>query len=154
MEFDEGRSPASTSHSGHAAGSPLGFRTPNIRGRQAPHRASGFHRSRISDGAGNLPVLRIASRLHVAALGGHLSFEETNYPTRAGWREIVSEPRPGAAVAHASKGPLDLSHGLTAYPQALTLAPTQDRSAWLEWPLPKSRPHSKPPRRPKPLSPR
>ena len=91
----------------------------------------------VLDGAGNLPVFRIETRLFVPATGGRFEYEDHNYATRAGWREIVISPGPGADVSKASNGDTDISRGLTSYPQDPTKAPPQDTKAWLEWqPLP------------------
>src|SRR5215469_6927952 len=43
----------------------------------------------IADGAGGLPVARIVARLRLPVASGKLDFEDTNYPDRAGWKEIV-----------------------------------------------------------------
>jgi ABC-type nickel/cobalt efflux system permease component RcnA len=91
----------------------------------------------VLDGAGNLPVFRIESKLFVQATGGRFQYEDHNYATRAGWREIVIAPGPGADVSKASNGDTDISRALTSYPQDPTKAPPQDTKAWLEWqPLP------------------
>ena len=87
----------------------------------------------VLDGAGNLPVFRITTKLTVPAAGGRVEYEDGNYPTRAGWREIVIRPGAGAAVSRASKGDVDLSSALTAYPQDPAKAPPQDTKAWFEW---------------------
>ncbi|MEP6715397.1 MAG: hypothetical protein ABJC09_07465 [Terriglobia bacterium] len=87
----------------------------------------------IVDGAGNLPVFRISTKLHVAARGGRLEYEDGNYPTRAGWREIVIRPGAGANVTKASRDDTDVSQGLTSYPRDPTKAPPQDSRAWFEW---------------------
>ncbi len=87
----------------------------------------------VIDGAGNLPVYRIATKLHIPAAGGRLEYADNNYPTRAGWREVVIVPGEGADVAKASNGPTDVSRGLTSYPQDPTKAPPQDTHAWFEW---------------------
>ena len=87
----------------------------------------------VLDGAGNLPVFRITTKLHVPAAGGRFEFEDGNYPTRTGWREIVIRPAAGADVAKASKGDTDLSQALTSYPQDPTKAPPQDFKGWFEW---------------------
>jgi nickel/cobalt exporter len=87
----------------------------------------------IIEGAGNLPVFRITTKLFVPATGGRLVYEDGNYPTRAGWREIVIRTTPGADLVKASKGDTDLSQALTAYPQDPTKAPPQDANAWFEW---------------------
>lgn len=91
----------------------------------------------VLDGAGNLPVFRIETKLFVPASGGRFEYEDHNYATRAGWREIVIAPGPGAEVSKASNGDTDISRALTSYPQDPTKAPPQDTKAWLEWqPLP------------------
>ncbi len=87
----------------------------------------------VVEGAGNLPVFRVTTRLHVAAKGGRVEFEDRNYAARAGWREIVVVASEGAEVLRSSKGAVDLSHGLTAYPLDPQVAPRQDQAAWFEW---------------------
>lgn len=84
-------------------------------------------------GAGNLPVFRITTKLHVPAKGGRLEYEDDNYPTRPGWREIVIHPGDRAAVARASNDDIDRSHALTLYPPEAAKAPPQDTRAWFEW---------------------
>jgi len=91
----------------------------------------------VLDGAGNLPVFRVETKLFVPAAGGRFEYEDHNYATRAGWREIVIAPGPGADVSKASNGDTDISRALTSYPQDPTKAPPQYTKAWLEWhPLP------------------
>ena len=87
----------------------------------------------VLDGAGNLPVFRIATRLHLAGAGGRFEYADNNYPTRAGWREVVIVPGEGADVSKASNGASDASQALTAYPQDPTKAPPQDTHGWFEW---------------------
>jgi ABC-type nickel/cobalt efflux system permease component RcnA len=87
----------------------------------------------VIDGAGNLPVFRITTKLHIPASGGRFEYADNNYPTRAGWREVVIAPGEGSDVSKASNGSLDVSRGLTSYPQDPTKAPPQDTSAWFEW---------------------
>ena len=87
----------------------------------------------IIDGAGNLPVFRITTRLNVPAASGRLEYEDHNYPTRAGWREIVVRAGGGAEIQKASNGDIDISQALTAYPQDPAKAPPQDTRAWVEW---------------------
>jgi ABC-type nickel/cobalt efflux system permease component RcnA len=93
----------------------------------------------VLDGAGNLPVFRIETKLFVPATGGRFEYADQNYATRAGWREIVISPGPGADVSKASNGDTDISRALTSYPQDPTKAPPQNTKAWLEWtPLPET----------------
>jgi nickel/cobalt exporter len=91
----------------------------------------------IIDGAGNLPVFRIETKAHVAVESGvesgRLEYEDHNFPTRAGWREIVLRAAPGAEIRQASNGDNDISQALTSYPQDPTKAPPQDTRAWMEW---------------------
>jgi ABC-type nickel/cobalt efflux system permease component RcnA len=87
----------------------------------------------VIDGAGNLPVYRIATKLHIPASGGRFEYADNNYPTRAGWREVVIAPGEGSDVTKASNGSTDVSQGLTSYPQDPTKAPPQDMHAWFEW---------------------
>ena len=70
----------------------------------------------IADGAGNMPVARIAADLRVPAVGT-ITYEDRNFPARTGWKEIVT---PGGA---------DRSSELTAYPQDPMLAPPQELHA-------------------------
>lgn len=90
----------------------------------------------VAEGAGNLPVFRITSRLSVAASTGTLEFEDRNYANRAGWKEIVIQPAPGVEVASASHGAKDISQALTAYPADPGVAPPQDLRASLEFKAP------------------
>jgi nickel/cobalt exporter len=87
----------------------------------------------VAEGAGSLPVFRIVTRIHVPATGGRFEYEDRNYPTRAGWREIVIGPAAGSDVSKASRGDVDVSQALTSYPQDPTRAPPQDTRAWFEW---------------------
>jgi len=87
----------------------------------------------IADGAGNLPILRIATRARIAARGGKLTYEDRNYPERAGWKEIVVGRGTGVTLRQASQSNLDISKGLTQYPADPTLAPPQDLRAEMTW---------------------
>ena len=87
----------------------------------------------ISDGAGGMPVLRVSMEAGAIASPGELSYEDKNYATRTGWKEIVIRKSPDVRLASASEGEQDLSHGLTVYPADLTLAPPQVLSASARW---------------------
>jgi nickel/cobalt exporter len=87
----------------------------------------------VVEGAGGLPGYRVTTWLRVAANGGKFAYEDTNFPDRAGWREIVIEAQSGASLKQASQTSRDISHGLTAYPPDPTHAPPQDVRASLEW---------------------
>lgn len=85
----------------------------------------------IADGAGNVPVIKIVSRLHLAA-AGKLDFEDRNYPDRAGWKEIVVAAK-GAKLGEVQGAGADRSQALTAYPADPTVAPLQELRASLTW---------------------
>ncbi len=87
----------------------------------------------IADGAGNLPIVRIASHLRLNVAPGKLEYEDHNFPDRAGWKEIVIQPRPGTTLARASQAAQDRSKALKEYPQDPTVAPPQDVRASFEW---------------------
>src|SRR5580658_4092984 len=48
--------------------------------------------------AGKLPVFRITSKLHIAGTAGRLEYEDRNFATRAGWREVVVRAGDGAEI--------------------------------------------------------
>jgi nickel/cobalt transporter (NicO) family protein len=87
----------------------------------------------IADGAANLPIARITTRVHLGVDGGKLQYEDHNFPDRAGWKEIVIVSGDGAGLLKASHGDKDVSKGLTQYPPDPTIAPPQDLRAELEW---------------------
>ena len=87
----------------------------------------------LSDGAGNLPVMRVTSHLRLPVLAGKLTYEDRNFPDRAGWKEIVIGAGEGSTVLTASQGAVDRSKALVEYPQDPTVAPPQDVRASMEW---------------------
>ncbi len=87
----------------------------------------------ISDGAGNLPVARITAHAWLDAAPGAVSYEDHNFPDRAGWKEIVIAAGKGAELRQASQTSKELSSALTNYPPDPTLAPPQDLRAQLTW---------------------
>jgi nickel/cobalt exporter len=88
----------------------------------------------MADGAGNLPVMRVSTRLKVAAAPGKLEYSDGTYPERtAGWKEVVVVAKNGAGIKTSTAGPKDISQGLTAYPQDATVAPPQDLNASVVW---------------------
>jgi ABC-type nickel/cobalt efflux system permease component RcnA len=87
----------------------------------------------ISDGAGGMPVLRIAMEADVNAGPGELSYEDRNYSNRTGWKEIVIQKSHDVRLESASETDRDLSQGLTLYPPDLALAPPQDLRASASW---------------------
>ena len=88
----------------------------------------------IADGAGNLPIARITSQIEVpVGAGGKLDFEDTNYPERAGWKEIVIGAGKGTTLLETSHIDVERSRQLTEYPADPAVAPPQDLRARVEW---------------------
>jgi nickel/cobalt transporter (NicO) family protein len=91
----------------------------------------------ITDGAGNLPVARITTKMKVVAVPGYLKYEDRNFEGRAGWKEIViGAGHVGTGMVRidsASQGDQDRSQALTAYPPNPLEAPPQDLRAEFQW---------------------
>jgi len=87
----------------------------------------------LTPGAGGAPVMRITSILKLAVAAGSLSYEDRNYPDRAGWKEVVIVAGPGVSIERASQDDTDRSQALTAYPADPMVAPPQDLKASVEW---------------------
>ena len=87
----------------------------------------------VSDGAGNMPVMRITAKLRVPGVAGKLEYEDGNYPDRAGWKELVGATGTGVKLGAASVGTEDRSDGLKVYPQDATVAPPQVLKASVQW---------------------
>jgi ABC-type nickel/cobalt efflux system permease component RcnA len=87
----------------------------------------------ISNGAGDLPILRITSRMRIRGDGGRFEYEDHNFEGRAGWKEIVIAAAPGVRLESASHSDRDLSQALTAYPPDPRAAPPQDLRAEFVW---------------------
>ncbi len=87
----------------------------------------------VADGAGGIPVSRIAARLTLKAAPGRLEFEDRNFAERSGWKEVIIRAGAGAAVVASSHGDNERSQALTAYPQDPTVAPPQDVKGYVEW---------------------
>jgi nickel/cobalt exporter len=87
----------------------------------------------IVDGAGNLPILRITSRMRIVAKSGRLQYEDHNFEGRAGWKEIVIAAAPGVRLESASQSDQERSQALTAYPPDPMVAPPQDLRAEFVW---------------------
>jgi nickel/cobalt transporter (NicO) family protein len=87
----------------------------------------------LSEGAGGLSVARIASTFELKGVESPLTFEDHNFPDRAGWKEIVIRSGSGAAIVKASQGDVEWSNALTQYPADPTSAPPQDLRASVEW---------------------
>lgn len=88
---------------------------------------------KLSDGAGGMHVSRIETTLRLENVPGKLSFEDRNYPDRAGWKEIVITSTDKTPIIQASHSGTDRSKALTEYPTDPTLTPPQDLRASIEW---------------------
>ncbi len=88
---------------------------------------------KLSDGAGGLSVARITTTFELPALTSPLTFEDRNFPDRAGWKEIVIRSGAGTEILKASQGDIERSKALTEYPADPTSAPPQDLRASVEW---------------------
>ncbi|HTA67015.1 MAG TPA: hypothetical protein VK776_02010 [Bryobacteraceae bacterium] len=86
----------------------------------------------IADGAGNLPIVRIAAKMNLRQTFGRLEYEDRNYEGRAGWKEIVVAAN-HARLKRSSQGDQDRSNALTAYPSDPMLSPPQDLRAEFQW---------------------
>ncbi len=86
-------------------------------------------------GAGGLPTLRLGIRyeatLHGVASAGvnHLRYQDGNFPSRAGWKEVVVVGGSGIVVEESSVPERDRSRELADYPTDLLDSPPQDLEA-------------------------
>lgn len=86
-------------------------------------------------GAGNLPTMKFGF-VYRAAIPGNcaasactLEYSDTNFSTRAGWKEIVLLPSVGTTLVSSTASPLDRSAQLSNYPTDLLNSPPQDLHA-------------------------
>ena len=86
-------------------------------------------------GAGGLPTLKLGlqyrARLATAAADTlhYLHYQDSNFPGRAGWQEIIVVAGPGITLVRSSVPETDRSHALTDYPTDLLNSPPQIREA-------------------------
>lgn len=99
-----------------------------VDGRQVPLTVVA-HRTSERPGAGGLRTLRFDAVYRAAATGTKLTFTDTAYGSRIGWREIVVTGRDGAKVVASSAPAVSRSDELRAYPQSLLRSPLDVRSA-------------------------
>jgi len=77
----------------------------------------------------NLPTLKIALNYRLPLKAGHLKdvnvleYEDTNFPGRAGWKEIVVQ---GDGIEESSASGVDKSQQLTRYPEDPAIRPPED----------------------------
>ena len=87
------------------------------------------------EGAGGLPVLRVSITAEAAPHPGEVTYEDRNYPGRAGWKEIVIDHEPAVTIRDSSHGDKDISKALTFYPTDPGITQPQDLSARVDWSL-------------------
>jgi ABC-type nickel/cobalt efflux system permease component RcnA len=81
-------------------------------------------------GAGGLPTIKLSILYRVKlgdAKGGEyvLSYRDSNFPGRAGWKEIVAVGGPSARILNSSVPEIDRSSQLNDYPTDLLNSPPQ-----------------------------
>jgi nickel/cobalt exporter len=85
------------------------------------------------EGAGGLPVLRVSITAQAVPQAGEVTYEDRNYPGRAGWKEIVVDHDPAVAIGKSSQSGQDLSMALTFYPTDPSITQPQDLTARVDW---------------------
>ncbi len=85
------------------------------------------------EGAGGMPVLRTSITAEAMLQSGEVTYEDRNFPGRAGWKEIVVDHDPSAVLRESSQGSTDLSNSLTYYPTDPSITPPQDLTARVDW---------------------
>ncbi len=101
-------------------------------GRRVPLRIQAVLPTAV-EGAGGMPVLRTSITAVAAIQPGKLTYQDQNFPGRAGWKEIVVDHDPSATIQTSSQGSADLSRSLTYYPSDPTITPPQDLTARVQW---------------------
>jgi nickel/cobalt exporter len=91
--------------------------------------------SKSTDGAGGMPVLRTVIVAEAPLAAGTVTYEDLNFPGRAGWKEIVIDRSAGVVLKNASQGAKDLSKALTVYPGDPSITPPQDLTAHVDYTL-------------------
>jgi ABC-type nickel/cobalt efflux system permease component RcnA len=81
-------------------------------------------------GAGGLPTMKIGMRLMAPAAldsadAAALDYRDSNFPGRAGWKEVIALGRGGVALADSSVPERDRSAELSNYPVDLLSSPPQ-----------------------------
>jgi nickel/cobalt transporter (NicO) family protein len=80
--------------------------------------------ARFRPGQGGLDILRLEATFAGAAPSkGRLSFEDTNFEDRIGWREVTAVGADGTALAASSVPARSVSNALLSYPQDLLSSP-------------------------------
>jgi nickel/cobalt transporter (NicO) family protein len=87
----------------------------------------------IRPGAAGLPILLVILEYHVPLDRGAgrlvVNYDDENFPTRTGWREVIASARGGWKIDQSDVPARDVSNGLANYPVDLIAAPPQVTSA-------------------------
>ncbi len=93
----------------------------------------------LLSGSMNLPTMKITLRYHVD-LGqelrrdtNSLQYQDSNFPGRVGWKEIVATVGEGLHIEESSVPSADKTQELSAYPQDPTISPPEDLTATLKF---------------------
>jgi ABC-type nickel/cobalt efflux system permease component RcnA len=86
------------------------------------------HRTSQRPGAGGLKTMRLDAIYRAQARGSRLSFADTTFASRIGWRELILTARGGAHVTASSAPRVSRSDELRAYPQDLLQSPLDVRT--------------------------
>jgi len=86
-----------------------------------------------TEGAGGMAVLRISITAEAELQTGEVTYEDRNFPGRAGWKEIVVDHSASAVIRSSSAGVEDLSGALTHYPTDPGITPPQALTARVNW---------------------
>jgi ABC-type nickel/cobalt efflux system permease component RcnA len=80
--------------------------------------------ARFRPGQGGLDILRLEAAFAAAIPArGRLSFVDTNYEDRIGWREVTAAGADGTALDSSSVPARSVSNALLSYPQSLLSSP-------------------------------
>lgn len=101
----------------------------SLNGRPAALESAQPCEASFPDGAAGMQTMRVVcafvSTLPAGETSFSLHYQDTNYPQRSGWKEIILSARPGIVVTEQSVPLQDRSAALTRYPNGLTDAPPQ-----------------------------
>jgi len=86
-------------------------------------------------GAGGLPTMKMGFvyRASFDSVRGQLLYRDTNFPDRAGWKEVVASARNGVKITASSVPAKDRSLQLTNYPTDTLASPPQDVKAGISF---------------------
>jgi hypothetical protein len=108
-----------------------------INGRRVPLQLES-HEIIFPEGAGGLPTLKIGSvykgKLTAVSGGDYsLSYRDSNFPGRAGWKEIIAVAAPGVKLLSSSVPETDRSARISDYPTDLLNSPPQQLAAQMKF---------------------